>query len=72
MSNLSYVYKYLQDCDFDFPPLSSSTSPGSWVVGVKEASCFLCVMHYPYPALPGLLTEEEQRGNPKPKTSRYF
>lgn len=21
MSNLNYVYKYLQDCDFDFPPL---------------------------------------------------
>lgn len=23
MSNLNYVYKYLQDCDFDFPPLCS-------------------------------------------------
>lgn len=30
------------------------------MAGAKEASCFLNVMHYPYPALPGLLTEEEQ------------
>lgn len=43
-----------------------SILPGSWAAGVKAASCFLSFMHYLYPVLPALQTEEEQRRNPKP------
>lgn len=50
MSNFNYVHKYLQDCDFDFPPLCSVHHLVlEWLGSTKRAafsvSCVTPILH---------------------------